>query len=284
LAACQSAPAPAPQPIEDENMYIPGVSRTTSTNENQPLRPLSAVGVSGSTGELSAGTPQTCWTDADCTTEFNHCVQDVPSEVGICTRQCASQNDCTATNDRVWLCADGTWGPSDVRMMCLLSCIYNAECPNGTSCNGGFCGTPCSGANCQPREQAACTSHHAVDCSGDAVFWYDACGDIEEVKEICAQGETCVLGQCLGTGGTPSNPPASGSDCRGSHTYRCGSSSQVLEMDSCGETVGTQSCSGGKQCSAGVCRCGPSSQTRCTGNKRYSLDSCGNTVSIIGSC
>ncbi|NIO20916.1 MAG: hypothetical protein GTN76_09300, partial [Candidatus Aenigmarchaeota archaeon] len=42
-----------------------------------------------------------------------------------------------------------------------------------------------------------CSKHAEVRCQGDCVFWYDSCGNQEEMKECCPHG--CMNGECTDT-------------------------------------------------------------------------------------
>jgi hypothetical protein len=44
-------------------------------------------------------------------------------------------------------------------------------------------------------EQAGCTSHAVSACHGDDLYWFDSCGNKEDVKEQCSYG--CDSGNCL---------------------------------------------------------------------------------------
>jgi len=262
----------------DDRQYIPGVTTPqplpiTGQNSNAPLKPLTVA------TPPSANLPvQTCNTSGDCTGAFKHCLKDVADEVGICTRECEDTDACGT--DANWLCTSGRWevGNSDERNVCALACTLNIECPRGTSCDGNFCGTPCKGGNCP--EAPACASHEVVSCVGDSVYWFNTCAEPEEVKQICAAGETCAFGQCL-QGSTPALPPQSG--CSG-QVRRCASSGAVTIEDNCGAAIRSESCSGGKTCRSGRCECTSSSQKRCVSSKLWSLDSCGTLIAIVGSC
>ncbi len=292
VLACQ------PGQIRDERtsgssdqMYIPGVSDAPSAggqNSNPPMKPLQPnVTLVGSTTYDPAkdGLPQVCNSDSDCGGTFSHCVKDVPEEVGICSRECASTADCGSQAD--WLCIEGRWSltSEETRQLCALTCVLSVECPRGTSCNDGYCGTPCAGGNCG-AEVKACESHQALDCVGDAVTWYNSCAEPEETHHVCNAGESCLWGVCISAStGQPTQGPVVGVDgsC-GGELRRCGSASTVLVTDGCGNTVSSEACTGGKECSAGLCRCMPTSQSRCQSGKLWRLDSCGNMTTIIGSC
>jgi hypothetical protein len=289
LIACNSGPIVTTEP--DYTDYIPGVSdapRTTEKNDSAPMRPQVVSGVitptSGTSQPYVDGVPRTCWSDADCKGTFTHCVKDVPDEVGICTKECSSHSECTS--NAMWSCGPGMWNETETKTMCMLTCVLNADCPTGTSCQNGYCGTPCSGNNCQAQQ---CSSHYGIDCVGDAVYWFNSCGDLEDLKETCAQGSVCVWGQCLsgtsgsGSGSGGSTGGSTGDSCGGT-VYRCSSSSTVLELDGCGNIKGTQTCSSGKECSGGTCRCMPSSRTKCIGSTLWRLDSCNMPRTALRPC
>jgi hypothetical protein len=289
FAACQSSRGPVVTTPPDSTQYIPGVSsptdpnapRTTQPNTNTPLSPLVGTPVKGT---FQDGMPQTCNADSDCKGSFTHCEKDVPTEVGICTKECSAHSDCTS--NAPWSCQEGVWSPTETKTMCMLTCVLNIDCPVGTSCHDGICGTPCSGNNCQAQQ---CTSHTAIDCVGDAVYWFDSCGDLQDVKETCAQGSVCVFGQCLAPGavtgstGSTGSGSSSGGNCGGT-IDRCSSSTTVQTVDGCGNVVDVQTCNGGMECSGGSCRCMPTSQTRCINGTLWQVDSCGAPRSNEGPC
>lgn len=277
----------------EELMQIPGITTQNPAvaggqNSNTPMRPLGVVGASGAAYSME-GVPNTCDSDADCVgSSFTHCVKDVPEEVGICSRECESHSECTANAS--WSCGTGTWDMTtgEQRQMCLLTCVNNIECPTGTSCNGGYCGTPCSGNNC---EMPVCEENFSVECSGNAVFWFDSCGDIGALKEVCDAGEACVYGRCFptsagetgGSTGGSSDDSTDDESC-GGRVRRCGNSTTVNVENACGEVISAESCTGGKQCSAGMCQCVPTSRTQCSGGQLWRLDSCGNRKGALGPC
>ena len=42
-----------------------------------------------------------------------------------------------------------------------------------------------------------CASHASSACYGGDVYWYDSCGNIENVRTDCSLSETCAGGQCI---------------------------------------------------------------------------------------
>jgi hypothetical protein len=251
-------------------------------SSNPPMKPQ---GETPKEESFVDGAPRSCAADADCKGSFSHCTKDVPNEVGLCTRPCADSLDCG--DKGMWACVNATWDlkTNETRAQCALACVFNVDCPRGMSCQqNNFCGTPCSGNNCAKLE---CPSHAALECMGSAVYWMDGCGMPESVAHVCTQDEVCLLGGCFATGTTlPPPPPAStgSAACSGASARRCIGGSTVGVIDACGDVISTSECTGGTQCSAGACECVASSQTRCTGGKRWRLDSCGALDAYLGPC
>ena len=73
--------------------------------------------------------------------------------------------------DEVWQCSNsGVWE-------------YISDCDY--SCLSGSC------------QQQQCIDHTTKSCSGNSVYWFDSCGDIQEEYERCESDETCEVDRCV---------------------------------------------------------------------------------------
>jgi len=43
---------------------------------------------------------------------------------------------------------------------------------------------------------AVCTDHDSKKCVSDAVYWFDSCGNQQELEQTCLSGQTCSEGEC----------------------------------------------------------------------------------------
>jgi PKD repeat protein len=60
----------------------------------------------------------------------------------------------------------------------------------------------CPKAYLNVKPGPACTSHHEKRCYSGDVYWYDSCGNREEVYEECGSSQTCSNAECIsGAGG-----------------------------------------------------------------------------------
>ena len=103
--------------------------------------------------------------------------------------------------------AAGTWTFSDTCNAC-----GNGTCDavEGEACDGNFdfCGSTCvdfgfssygGSLSCNPDctidTNSCCLAHDSFDCAMGDVYWFNSCGDREEIKENCVAG--CGAGICL---------------------------------------------------------------------------------------
>ena len=104
---------------------------------------------------------------------------------------------------------------------CDPDCAGKTCGPDGC---GGLCGDcdaaeVCSNGNCA----SACTPMATMKChpTDNAVWWFDSCGDPEELVQTCVNDLQCVAGQC-----TSNCIPHDSEDCHDGHVYW---------FDSCGQ-------------------------------------------------
>jgi hypothetical protein len=78
-----------------------------------------------------------------------------------------------------------------------------------------------------------CESHYEYQCSQEDVYWYDSCGEREELKEDCSQNEFCLYNVCVENPDPPEDDePICGDNFRESGEYCDG-------IDLAGETCAT---------------------------------------------
>lgn len=111
-------------------------------------------------------------------------------------------------------------------------CVCIADC-EGKDCGsdgcGGLCGACTAGSVCSDGS-CVCTPRAFTGCHQGDLWWFDSCGNPEEIDTVCEYG--CAGGVC-----SPCVPNCQGLDCG---------------LDPvCGEECGT--CPGGEECTDGAC-------------------------------
>ena len=66
----------------------------------------------------------------------------------------------------------------------------------GSVC-GFSCGTCSTGYYCSSGHCTACTSHASSNCTNGDVYWWNSCGQREEIRYDCNSTQTCSNGQCV---------------------------------------------------------------------------------------
>ncbi|MBI5528830.1 MAG: hypothetical protein HY897_21075 [Deltaproteobacteria bacterium] len=138
-------------------------------------------------------------------------------------------------------------------------------CPECMGCDEGVC-------------RAASHAFASCDAASGDVWWYDSCGNPEEVKDKCSEnGWLCVGDACCAPESDPDLCAAWGKNC-----------GEFTADDNCGQqrTVYCGDCAGGWTCGlheANVCGCDPDA-TVCDGKDcGQVVDNCGETV-VCGTC
>lgn len=81
----------------------------------------------------------------------------------------------------------------------------NAYCSDSTSprlqksCSGN---QTCSGGNCytsvnQGYDSGTCYSHNYRQCIGNSTYWFDSCGNQQDLYQTCYYNQTCSNGSCV---------------------------------------------------------------------------------------
>jgi len=144
----------------------------------------------------------------------------------------------------------------------------------------------------------ACTSHSAKQCSGNAVYWYNSCGTIEDIFQQCTSSQTCQNAQCVnitcssnadcGTSAYTGSPFCQNNNVYQNYiTYTC--NNPGTSSSSCANSTSAQlknNCTGNQTCSNGSCgqNCTYHSYQQCSGNNLYWFDSCGTQQDLIQYC
>jgi len=58
--------------------------------------------------------------------------------------------------------------------------------------SGGYTAT----ANCNVNVNQKCISHASAKCAGNDIYWYDSCGNVQDLYQSC-QGQTCSGNSCV---------------------------------------------------------------------------------------
>jgi hypothetical protein len=110
-----------------------------------------------------------------------------------------------------------------------------------------------------------------IVCDGNSVAEFDPCTSSRTVIESCSGGTpACYQGGCVACA------PNAGKVCVGK---------ELVEVDSCGQSGASESCS--NRCLAGACvgaQCQSGAKTDCHEDSLVSFDSCGNIDNVILKC
>ncbi|MBS3164748.1 hypothetical protein J4439_04935 [Candidatus Woesearchaeota archaeon] len=111
-----------------------------------------------------------------------------------------------------------------------------------------------------------CTSQASLACAGNAVYWFDSCGNQEGLYQGCSASQECVDGKCQEKCGNGQCDPGEGCntcwfDCECGSSERCESNKCVGwcgngrcdSSESCGTCFADCGCPSGEECSAGRC-------------------------------
>ncbi|MCX6719568.1 MAG: hypothetical protein NTV36_00430 [Candidatus Staskawiczbacteria bacterium] len=142
----------------------------------------------------------------------------------------------------------------------------------------------------------ACTYHAYQSCNGNSLYWYDSCGNPQELAQYCAQG--CNGNTCgYNTGYINYNNNSNYNNCT-YHAYKLCVGNGVYWYDSCGTQQDLfQICSGTNT----VCKYGQCvyqqpyippvvnpyithNRTACSGSSVYWYDSLGRVTDLYKSC
>ena len=120
-----------------------------------------------------------------------------------------------------------------------------------------------------------CESHSYRSCYNGDAYWYNDCGNREDLYDSCGSGEKCSDGRCV-------------DEC-GSHAEKRCYSGDVYWYDSCGDREDLyDSCSGDEECSEGKCvssgTCISNDHKGCYEGDVYWFDSCGEKEELFESC
>jgi hypothetical protein len=115
--------------------------------------------------------------------------------------------------------------------------------------------------------EAACLRRASSRCAGGHLYYFDSCGNFDEIKEICQHG-------CVGAACTVCEAHAT-SKCDGSNLYW---------YDGCGNVEGVKEiCANG--CVGSACTvCTSHATTKCSGNALHYADSCGKLEELKEQC
>lgn len=131
-----------------------------------------------------------------------------------------------------------------------------------------------------------CLSHSYQSCTNNGLYWYDSCGNQQDLAQYCNNG--CYNNICYNNGNNYNN------NCT-YHSYQSCSGNNLYWYDSCGNQQDlAQYCNNG--CSGNTCynynynnynnygNCTYHAYKLCSGNNIYWYDSCGNQQDLYTSC
>lgn len=238
------------------------------------------IGCGDSYGDLG----QRCYPDGTCESGYvcdeltNNCINEsIPDDTG----ETGNTGDTGNTGECIIQCvqkckgADDGCGGTCPANGCSGCCDINYEChpSSKTSCgiNGDSCvpcdlNEVCSNGICEKD----CTSHYEERCEDGDVYWFDSCGEIEEISKTCTSGKVCENAECV---------------CVSKQEKKC-YDGNVYWYDSCGQREELyQTCGAGTACTDGSCeQCTGTRQQKCYGNSIYWYDSCGELETKVEDC
>lgn len=230
--------------------------------------------------DATGGEGQRCARDERCQGNL-HCVQGICiSPCDLCAAgQVCIDDQCiwplldSSVDDR-WATTDGDPGPDSCRSGCdagpsctpgALRCsslgdvercddsgdgwVLERDCPSEEgSCLEGTC---------------VCSPRHHLGCSSGDIFWFDSCGEREEVAEDCGE-LVCDGVQCVPA---VSCPPDALRCSAGGNVERCNGDGNGWDLvESCGQDRHT--------CVDGACVCTPHHHQDCFGGDTWWFDGC----------
>ncbi len=118
-------------------------------------------------------------------------------------------------------------------------------CPNG--CYNNSCQ---NNNNYNYNNYGNCTYHSYEKCSGNGLYWYDSCGNQQDLVQYCSNG---CSGNSCGYNNYNNNNYYSYGSCA-YHAYKLCSGNNIYWYDSCGDQQDLYySCGGGQVCQYGQC-------------------------------
>ena len=128
-----------------------------------------------------------------------------------------------------------------------------------------YCSSGCSGNTCQNdynnynynnyNNYGNCTYHAYKLCSGNNVYWYNSCGNQQEIYTSCSGGQTCQYGQCTSyiQPIQPIQPIQNPTNYTAYNRTVC-SGNSILWYDSLGFVSGTyKKCADNNSCTTDTC-------------------------------
>lgn len=182
---------------------------------------------------------------------------DYPSDPGCANKQdnieqnsaavCSSNSNCgTDAYTGSSFCMGNSVYKNYLTYTCNNPGANNSYCSNSTSpqlqqiCSANQI---CSFGICSNTITNQCVNHSYQQCSGNAVYWYDSCGNRQDVVQICSSNQTCSGNICANT-----------NYCVDRSYKQCVGSNAIYWFNSCGVQQDLyQVCSAGQICSAGTC-------------------------------
>lgn len=184
-----------------------------------------------------------------------------PINGGWCEWSCGSWSSCSAT------CGTGTQSRT-----CTRSCECSSPSCGGSYCSGSSTMTETQSCNTQP----CCSSHASYSCYNNNIYWYDSCGNMEELKSPCSCG--CSGTNCI----TPCCTAHTSSSCYDNDLYWYNSCSSREEKK---EECGINSCDAW---GVNYCKNGSVYHSRTCYNRGCSGSSCYSTQyteeSLVSQC
>jgi len=193
----------------------------TITSGTQTATTSCSLPISTSTNNNGGGgnNNAVCNTNADCGTNgyFN-------------SNYCSGNN--VYRDFRTWTCNNA--GTANAYCSSAITSNLQTSCSSNQTCNTGSCNT----------NVTSCTSHATSRCDSGGVYWFDSCGNRQELYQACTGNQYCSGNTCVNN---------NNNQCTSHSQMRC-NGSQVQWYDSCGNAQEVvQTCSNTQYCSGNTC-------------------------------
>ncbi len=194
----------------------PGTANSSCTpTDTDQLQTTCTANQTCSSGACVANATAACNSNSDCGT--NRYVDGL-----FC------QNNNVAQNYITYTCNNP--GTSSASCSSSVAAQTIQTCQSNQYCSSGAC------VNSAPT----CTQNTSQRCSGNAVYWFDSCGNQGSLIQSCQSGQTCSNGSCTNS-------------CTQNASQRCVGNA-VYNYDSCGNQGNlVQACQTNQTCTNGSC-------------------------------
>ncbi len=123
------------------------------------------------------------------------------SNASTATITCSSNTQCPQTSATQNYCNGNNVYNTTTSYTCMNAGTASSYCQGNTNqqfVQACASGQTCSGAGVCTTITTTCTSHASQRCAGNnAVYWFDSCGNQQELYQACQGNQTCSNNSCV---------------------------------------------------------------------------------------